>query len=88
MHNFNCMLFSPSGYGQQCCYDNDGSLVVGNPGGSVDKVSPVLNMFAHIQEDIIPYTFCCQGEFSNCNLYYERRPSDNGRNFNPLIPGI
>lgn len=85
VHVISLHIYSPSGYGQQCCYIN-GNLVVGNSGGSVDKVAP-SDVFGHIREDIIPSVFCCRGEASDCSTYYRHRPSDNGSTFNPPNPG-
>ena len=67
-------------------------------GGSVDKVAPSgkgLNYaymtFLHFLEDMIPYIYCCKGDQdvkkARCDVYYEHRPSDNGSNFQPPIPG-
>ena len=61
--------------------------MVGNPGGSVDKVAP-SDVFGHFREDVIPAIFCCIGEYSDCSAYYSKRPSDNGESFNPPNPGI
>ena len=61
--------------------------MVGAPGGgSVDKVSP-LNVFDHLKEDVLPAIYCCFGPFSNCDAYYQKRPSDNGERYNPPNPG-
>jgi len=78
------------GSGQQCCYDYDGQLVVGPPGGgTVDLYAPTswgstLNHFTH---DMLPFIYCCKGEFSNCDLYYQKRPSDNGKRYILKPPG-
>ena len=67
-------------------------------GGSVDKVAPsgkgldyYKMVLDHYQEDVIPYIYCCKGDFivkkTRCDLYYEHRPSDDGSNFQPPIPG-
>lgn len=76
--------------GQQCCYDSDGTLLVGPPaGGTVDLVSPELEIsrLEHFIDDVIPAIACCTGLFSNCDVYYEKRPSDDGSRFNPPPPG-
>ncbi len=61
--------------------------MVGHPGGSVDLIHPLLDMMGHIQEDVLPSVFCCEGEFSDCSLYYSKRPSDDGSRYNPFFPG-
>ena len=84
------------GAGNECCYGRDGNLIVGPPGGgSVDKVSTVgstrlnylSNLIKHQFEDILPYVFCCKGIQTSCDIYYQKRPSDNGTAYNPPIPG-
>jgi len=80
------IIFSGSG-GQQCCYNADGILIVGSPsGGSVNRIAPVdmRSFYQHIQHDVIPFIYCC---FSSCIRYYERRPSDNGEGYQPILPG-
>ncbi len=52
----------------------------------MDKVAP-SDLFGHFREDVIPSVFCCHGEFSDCSLYYSKRPSDDGERFNPPNPG-
>lgn len=45
---------------------------------------PVLSHFFH---DLVPYLDCCV--FSgNCGKYFEKRPSDDGSNYEPPRPGI
>ena len=83
-------LRQTKGYGNQCCYDNDGELVVGSPGGgTVDRVSPGDGKKTdHFLEDVLPWFYCCKGLFSNCrDTYYRFRPSDDGARFNPPPPG-
>lgn len=83
---------SHMGSGQQCCYRQDGSLLVGpRSGGSVDLVAPngIINTVRHFVEDVIPAIYCCKGlrSESTCQLYYDHRPSDNGSRYNPPTPG-
>ena len=58
-------------------------------GGSLDRFHieagvPVLSHFFH---DLVPYLDCCL--FSgNCRKYFEKRPSDDGSNYEPPRPGI
>ena len=79
------------GYGNQCCYDRQGDIIVGPPGGStVDKVAPrsIRNKINHFFEDVLPFMWCCKGEFSNCrDTYYRFRPSDDGSRYMPPPPG-
>ena len=77
------------GSGQQCCYDNQGVLVTGPPGGgTVNRVSPDVSFVRHFTSDVIPFLLCCKaGIFSNCDEYYRLRPSDTGTQFDPPTPG-
>ena len=77
------------GSGQQCCYDDRGGLITGPPGGgTVDLVSPDVSFVKHFVQDVIPSLLCCKaGIFSNCDEYFEHRPSENGVQFDPPIPG-
>lgn len=76
------------GSGQQCCYGSDGILIVGPPGGgTVDKVSPDVSVFDHFVCDVLPFLLCCKaGIFSDCDEYYEHRPSEPGFDYNPPPP--
>ena len=64
-------------------------------GGTVDKVSIVgntgsnflNNLVQHHFEDLLPFIFCCKGPRKNYDIYYDRRPSDNGNAYVPEIPG-
>lgn len=81
-HGFMQKVPSPSGAAQRCVYKN-GKLLIGPPsGGNVRSVSPngVDGDLAHFQADILPWFTCCKlpNTSSYCNLYYERRPSNNG----------
>ena len=72
--------------GQQCCYSENGILLVGpEAGGTVDLYAPGQHFWNHQLHDVIPFIFCCKGLFSNCDNYYDRRPSDNGDGY---VPGI
>ncbi len=74
--------------GQECCYDDDDNLVIGPPGGgSVDQTSPLISELDHFQNDLLPYIYCCKGQFPICSAYYDKRPSNNGENFEPIPPG-
>lgn len=78
---------SASGAGQRCVYKN-GKLLVGPPsGGNVRSVSPngPKGMTAHFVADLLPWYMCCAliKNQTACALYYERRPSDDGSQYNP-----
>lgn len=73
--------------GQECCYNAEGNLVVGSQsGGSVNLFAPVdlVSFHQHIEEDIIPYLYCCP---HSCIEYFMCRPSDDGTNYEPPLPG-
>jgi len=53
----------------------------------VDSISPDVNVWEHIREDIIPYLYCCLGPQNSCLDYYKYRPSDNGARYSPAPPG-
>ena len=54
-------MHSTRSEGHQCCYDNSGDLVTGQPGGgNADKTSPLVNFNQHILDDLLPYVFCCR----------------------------
>ena len=73
---FPCRNF---GSGQQCCFDSNGDIIVGPPGGgTADLVAPTnwQSTIAHFLVDVVPYFLCCTGLFSDCSRYYDRRQSD------------
>lgn len=79
---------SPSGGGQQCCYSTKGSLIVGPPwGGTMNFASPEMNLWNHFKEDVLPWFACCKTSIFHCGKYYQRRPSDNGKRYRPLLFG-
>lgn len=46
--------------GQECCYDDDGNLTIGQSnGGSVNKFAPkdYKSGVDHMREDILPYVY-------------------------------
>ena len=76
------------GSGQQCCYGSNGNLLVNFPGGgNVDRIASVglEAIIQHQLNDVIPYIYCC--EIGMCKEYYDKRPSDNGRNYQATPPG-
>ncbi|XP_023931054.1 protein mesh [Lingula anatina] len=93
---------NPSGAGQQCCYNSEGSLLnvadgqLG--GGTLDryhykgcegtKIVPILGHFA---VDVVPYYLCCKysGDEQLCqDTYMGRRPSDDGSRYRPPRPAV
>ena len=78
---------SMDSFGQQCCYNAAGSLVIGQPGGgSGDKMSPVVNYNQHVLTDLLPYVYCCKSGLK-CDLYYEQRPSGSEEEYSFPFPG-
>ena len=76
------------GHGNQCCYNETGRIIVGPPGGgTVDRVAPGRSVKDHFYEDVLPFIWCCKGDFPNCATYYRYRPSDDGSRYNPPPPG-
>jgi hypothetical protein len=66
-----------NGAGKQCCYSANNRLLVGPMGGgSLDQGHPDIPL-NHFIKDIHPFFLCCKLS-NNCNLYYDRRPSDDG----------
>ena len=41
----------------------------------------------HELDDVLPYIYCCKGNINICNKYYDKRPSDTGRNYEVTPPG-
>ena len=80
------------GSGQQCCYGDNGNLLTGSQrgAGSVDRIAPVgqRGTLGHFRTDVLPYMFCCWGEFADCEAYHEKRPADNGEGYRIIPPGI
>ena len=70
----------------ECCYGNDGSLLVGPPSGGTYKLyNPLFHPRDHTLEDVSPYDYCCVlAEL--CSTYYKHRPSDDCSNYSPPIP--
>ena len=69
-----------------------GNIKVGPPGGgTVDLYAPtgiiLGNTIDHFRHDVRPFFYCCKGEFSNCDAYYRKRPSDDGSRYNLQPPG-
>ena len=76
-------------HGQQCCYDSNGDLLLGpDSGGTVDLYSNKLDWWKHTVHDVIPYILCCKNLWSNCQAYYDHRPSDDGSRYNSRPCGM
>ena len=85
----NCatLLFSRRQSTIECCYDTDGSLIVGaNEGGSYLLYNPLFRHRQNVLEDRTPYRHCCE-QSNLCLLYYKYRPSDDCRNYVNFRPG-
>ena len=66
--------------------------MVGQPGGgTVDRYAPntFMGRLKHLHHDVLPYVYCCRGDFKEytCNMYYKKRPSDDGSHFSLQPPG-
>ena len=72
--------------GQQCCYNANNQLQVGPPGGGTLDLSHSSNLFEHFFVDVAPFIFCKYADM--LDLYYDKRPSDNGSRWRPPRPGI
>ena len=67
----------------ECCYDTDGSLLVGpNAGGSYLLYNPLFRFNSYFREDRLPYQRCCENS-DRCDLFYTYRPSDDCSNYEP-----
>ena len=57
----------------------------------MDRYAPntFTGRLKHIRDDVLPYVYCCKGEFKEytCDMYYKRRPSDDGSRFSLQPPG-
>ena len=74
--------------GQECCYNIEGNLVIGAPGGgSADAMSPRSNFNGHLRMDLAPYLLCCTGETPDCARYFSARPGGNEMGYILPIPG-
>ena len=71
----NTLFYSNLGAGQQCCYNEQGNLLVGPPkGGFLARVHVEVGVpvFSHFFYDIVPFWDCCLLS-DNCRNYFERR---------------
>ena len=61
--------------------------MVGPPGaGTLDVVSPEKSIWRHFGRDVLPWFACCELS-NNCDKYYQRRPSDDGKRYVPPAVG-
>ncbi|XP_035658101.1 sushi domain-containing protein 2-like [Branchiostoma floridae] len=68
------------GAGQQCCYKQDGSLLLDGPGrGTPDRVHSDSRL-GHFGADVAPYFLCCILS-NNCDTYFEKRPANDGTGY-------
>ncbi|XP_078360279.1 protein mesh-like [Oculina patagonica] len=87
-HCFRTNTPSDQGAGQQCCYNKQGNLMIGpQNGGSLDRfhIEAGVPVFSHFFHDLVPYLDCCLLS-DNCAKYFEKRPSDDGSNYEPPTP--
>lgn len=67
----------------ECCYENDGSLLIGpSSGGSSLLYNPLFFFRNYFQEDRLAYQYCCV-DSQRCDLYYAHRPSDDCSTYTP-----
>ncbi|XP_078360277.1 sushi domain-containing protein 2-like isoform X2 [Oculina patagonica] len=90
-HCFRTNNPSNEGAGQQCCYNEQGNLMVSSQnnvnGGSLDRfhIEAGVPVFSHFFHDLVPYLDCCLLS-DNCAKYFEKRPSDDGSTYEPPRP--
>ncbi|XP_071804821.1 sushi domain-containing protein 2-like [Asterias amurensis] len=83
---FRSTTSSSTGSGQQCCYGNNGDILVGSPGGgTADRFAPGDHFWLHQWYDVLPWLGCCKLS-DNCKAYYDKRPSDDCSDYVPPRP--
>lgn len=76
-------LFSQRQSTTECCYDSNGTLIVGpNGGGSYFQYNPLFYYQQHFLKDHLPFEYCCI-ESRLCQLYYNHRPSSDCNSYSP-----
>ena len=90
------MLFVQySGPARQCCYDEQGRLIIGPTAGGHSDLSsvysqiipPSVAMTFHLQQDITPFIHCCKSNVTSCTTFYSFRPSATSEcQYNPPPP--
>ena len=90
-------LIPYSGPARQCCYDEQGRLIIGpTAGGHSDTSSvysqiipPSVAMTIHLQQDITPFIQCCKSTEPSCTNFFSFRPSAESEcQYNPPPPGM
>lgn len=85
----NCatLLFSRRQSTIECCYDDDGSLIIGaKDGGSYLLNNPLFRNQQSVLEDRQPHRHCCE-DTELCGQYYHHRPSDDCSKYVSVRPG-
>ena len=85
-----CAFFvaTTSQHGLECCYDDNGALLVGpKEGGRYHYYHSLFYPNQHEESDSRPFSQCCE-ETENCELFYKHRPSPNCSVYEPPTPGI
>uniref|UniRef100_A0A914DWE2 Sushi domain-containing protein 2 n=1 Tax=Acrobeloides nanus TaxID=290746 RepID=A0A914DWE2_9BILA len=78
---------SASGGSQECCYDENGNLVMGPNGGFAQKYHPVSSYFSNKLYDQLPYEACCQIQMPDlCSKFQQCRPQSDGSGYTPPQP--
>jgi len=78
---------SIDGWEQKCCYSHHypqwGALLVGHPGGGyAHRFSKIQASGDHLTYDVKGYQRCCV-DTNLCRLFYQKRPSDDCRRYQP-----
>ena len=87
----NCFrsTISSSGSCQECCYNSDGNINIGTPSsGTPNTYCPggIEGTLSHQIYDVLPKIACCELS-SNCDTYFQYRPSDDCVRYQPTRPG-
>ncbi|ESO08884.1 hypothetical protein HELRODRAFT_168802 [Helobdella robusta] len=77
---------NPKGSAVQCCYNSDGRLVIGPPGGgSLSLIDSDSSKLGYFWNQIRPYLLCCKMS-DDCDKFYTKRPSIDSRYYIPPRP--
>jgi len=73
-HNPLLCCYRDTKNGQQCCYDEDGSLITDPPGvGTTLRTNIIINPhFGYFENDYFSYLMCCE-KSNKCKDYYDKR---------------
>ena len=91
-------IYSPSGGGQQCCYDVGGNILpFDQGGGTYDRahykgahtagLSVKFPIISHFIEDVLPFIYCCKESTIYCVKYSDARPTDDCTDYISPRPG-